>query len=174
MDALEALLSRRSIRKYTSEPVPDELITKILEAAMSAPSAANEQPWHFIVIRDREVLDAIPRFHPYTAMLKHAQVAILVCSDMRLDMCDGYWVQDCSAASENILIAAHASGLGAVWTGIFPTKDRVDNMKKLLGIPDDIIPLSLIPIGYPDESKPAAKRFNESRIHIDKWQAQPL
>ena len=169
MDALEAMLTRRSIRRYTSEEVSDELIGKILEAAMSAPSAANEQPWHFVVIRDREVLDQITRFHPFTGMLKQAQVAILVCADMRLDRCYGYWVQDCSAASQNILIAAHASGLGAVWTGIFPTEDRVMNMKKLIGLPDEIVPLSLIPIGYPDESKPPAKRFNESRIHKDRW-----
>jgi len=169
MDALEAILSRRSIRKYTSEQVPDELIETILEAAMSAPSAGNEQPWHFIVIRNREILDEIPRFHPFAGMLRQAQVAILVCGDMRLDKCDGYWVQDCSAASENILLAAHACGLGAVWTGIFPTEDRVNNMKKLLYIPDEVIPLSLIPIGYPDESKQPSRRFNESRIHTDLW-----
>jgi nitroreductase len=149
--------------------VPDELIMKILEAAMSAPSAANEQPWHFIVIRDRKILEDIPRFHPYSGMLRQAQIAILVCGDMRLDKADGYWVQDCSAASENILIAAHASGLGAVWTGIFPREERVTNMRTLLGIPDDVIPLSLIPIGYPDEMKPPARRFDESRIHTDRW-----
>ena len=169
MDAIEALLTRRSIRRYTSEPVPDELIRKILEAAMSAPSAVNEQPWHFVVIRNHNILDQIPKFHPYSKMLPQAQVAILVCGDMKLDKSGGYWVQDCSAASQNILIAAHASGLGDVWTGIFPREERVTNIRKLLGIPDEVIPLSLIAIGYPEESKPRAKRFNESRIHTDRW-----
>ncbi len=169
MDALEAILTRKSIRRYTSEPVSDELIEKMLEAAMSAPSAANEQPWHFIIIKDRETLEHITRFHPFAKMLLQAQVAILVCGDLRLDRCDGYWVQDCSAASQNILIAANALGLGAVWTGIFPTEDRVVNMKKLLDIPDYVIPLCLIPVGYPVESKAPSNRFNEARVHNERW-----
>jgi len=170
MDAMETLFSRRSIRKYTAEPVTEEVLREILEAAMSAPSAGNQQSWHFVVINDRKILDEIPSFHPHSQMLKEAPVAILVCGDLKLEKHVGYWVQDCSAATENLLLAIHAKGLGAVWLGIFPREERVEGLRKLLDIPDHVIPLSLIPIGHPAESKPPRPdRYNVDKIHYNKW-----
>lgn len=169
MDAMDAILSRRSIRRYTSQPVPDNLIKELLDAAMSAPSAGNEQPWHYIVITDRAILDEIPKYHPHSSMLREAPVAILVCCDLHLDRHDGLWVQDCSAATENLLIAIQAKGLGAVWLGVYPREERVTGLRKLFGIPEHVIPFSLIPIGYPAEHKPRADRFDVSRIHENRW-----
>jgi len=169
METLDAIFTRRSIRKYTDRPVPEELVTGLLKAAMAAPSAGNEQAWQFIVIRDRALLDAIPKFHPYAAMLRHASVAILVCGDLTLEKYKGYWVQDCSAAAENLLLAATAQGLGAVWTGVYPMEDRVAGMRKLMNLPEHVIPLSLIPIGYPAEQPAKVDRFNAERVHKDRW-----
>jgi nitroreductase len=169
MGAMETILSRKSIRQYTAKRVPREVINEILHAAMSAPSAGNERPWHFIVLTDRAVLDEIPKFHPYSAMLKQASVAILVCGDAMLEKHKGYWVLDCAAATENMLLAIHARGLGAVWCGVYPTEDRVLNLRKLLKLPDHIIPFSLIPIGFPAEEKKAGDRFDGSRVHENRW-----
>lgn len=166
---MTAILSRRSIRKYTKKPVPEDLIKELLKAGMNAPSAGNQQPWHFIVINDHQILDEIPKFHPYSQMLKEAAVGILVCGDERLEKHKGYWVQDCSAATENILLAAHSNGLGAVWLGIYPREERVAGIKKLLGIPKPVLPLAIISIGYPGEEKLPANRFDESKIHYNHW-----
>lgn len=166
---MEAILSRRSIRKYTAEPVADEVIQELLKAAMAAPSAGNEQPWHFIVIRDRRILDEIPRFHPYSQMLREAPVAILVCGDPRLQKYQGYWPLDCAAATENVLIAIQALGLGGVWLGVYPVEDRMNALRHLLGIPSEVVPFSLIPVGYPAETKPPAERFDPRRVHRDRW-----
>jgi|GEM_PF-112297 len=166
---MDAILSRRSIRKYTGEHVPDQLVKELLQAAMSAPSAGNQQPWHFIVLRHRDTLTKITEFHPYSQMLKEASVAIVVCGDESLEKHPGYWVQDCSAATENILIAAQEKGLGAVWLGVYPREDRVTALRKLLGIPEAVTPLSIVSIGYPAEKKEPANRYNEQRIHYDKW-----
>lgn len=169
MDAMEAILTRRSIRRYTKDPVPDEVIKDLLEAAMSAPSAGNQQPWHFVVIRERKILDEIPKFHPYSGMLREAPLAILICGDESLERYKGYWVQDCSAATENLLIAVHAKGLGGVWLGVYPLEERIVGLRNLLGIPDTIIPFALVSIGYPAEQKPRANRYDQSRVHYDKW-----
>jgi nitroreductase len=169
MEAMEAILSRRSIRRYTGEPVPEEVIKELLAAAMSAPSASNEQPWQFVIIDDRRILDEIPKFHPYAHMLKEASLAIAVCGDMNLEAMRGYWVQDCSAATQNILIAANAKGLGAVWLGVYPHESRAKTVQKLLGLPEQVIPLCLISIGYPAEQKPPANRYSASRVHHNRW-----
>ena len=169
MEAMDAILSRRSIRRYTAQPVPDDVVEELLQAGMSAPSAGNEQPWHFVVLTDRRILDEIPTFHPYSRMLEGAPLAILVCGDVQLQKYEGYWVQDCSAATENILIAVHAKGLGAVWLGVYPIEERVVGMRKLLGIPDHVIPFSLISIGYPAEQKPRADRYDRSRVRHNRW-----
>jgi nitroreductase len=169
LDALTAIYSRRSIRLYTGKPVPRSIVMELLRAAMSAPSAGNERPWHFIILTEREILDEIPHFHPYSAMLKQASVAILVCAETTLERHKGYWVLDCSAATENILLAAHARGIGAVWCGVYPSEDRVANLKKLLRLPDNIIPFSLVPLGFPAEQKEAAERFDGSRVHDNEW-----
>jgi nitroreductase len=169
MDTLDAIFTRRSIRKYTDRAVPDELVLQLLRAAMAAPSAGNEQAWQFIVIRDRALLDAIPKFHPYAAMLKYASVAVLVCGDLTLEKYKGYWVQDCSAATQNLLLAATAQGLGAVWTGVYPMEDRVAGMRRLLNLPEHVVPLSLVPLGFPAEQQGRADRFDQARIHHDRW-----
>ena len=168
MDAMEAILTRRSIRKYTKQPVSDEVLKELLEAAMCAPSASNRQPWCFVVINDRKVLDEIPNYHPYAQMLKEAPVAILVCCDSDLEL-RGYGVEDCSAATQNILLAAHAKGLGAVWLGVYPTESRVTDTKKLLNLPEHIIPISLISVGYPAEQKPSPERYRVDRVHYNHW-----
>ena len=166
---MKAILTRRSIRKYKPQSVPDEIIAELLTAAMCAPSAGNEQPWEFVVINDRKLLNRIPEFHPYATMLKEAPVAILVCGDLKREKHKGYWVQDCSAATENILIAVSEKKLGAVWLGIYPREERVAGIRKLLGIPENIVPFSLIAIGYPAEVKEPADRFDPVRIHQNRW-----
>jgi nitroreductase len=170
MEALQALYSRRSIRKFGPDSVSDEAVKEILEAAMSAPSAGNQQPWHFVVIRERKLLDRIPDFHPHSLMCREAQVAILVCGDPSLEKHQGYWVQDCSAATENLLLAVHAKGLGGVWVGIFPREERVIGLRDLLNIPAHVIPFALVPIGHLAEQKPPrTDRYNETRVHKNTW-----
>jgi nitroreductase len=166
---MKAIRARRSIRRFTSEPVSDEAIKALLEAAMSAPSAGNQQPWEFVVTTDRKILDEIPNVHPYAQMCLQAQAAIVVCGNLERDSHRGFWVQDCSAATQNILIAATEKGLGSVWCGVYPREDRMSGLKKLFGLPDHIIPLALIPIGHPAEKKPPSDRFDPARIHYDKW-----
>lgn len=169
MDTLEAIFTRRSVRQYTPQPVPEELVEKLLRAAMQAPSSSNGQPWHFVVIRDRRLLDEIPQFHQFAEMLPQASVAILVCGDERLEKRRGCWAIDCAAATQNILLAAHALGLGAVWTDVHLDEKRVVGMRELLGLPDHIHPLSLVPVGYPDEHPEPVDRFDASRIHLNAW-----
>ena len=169
MEAMDAILSRRSIRKYTSDSIPETVINELLEAAMSAPSSNNQQPWHFVIINDRVILDEIPNFHPYSNMLKEASLAIAVCGDLQLEKSRGTWFLDCSAATENILIAAQAKGLGAVWLGIYPREERIRGLQDLLALPQHVIPLSLVSIGYPAEEKPRVNRYNASRICYNQW-----
>jgi nitroreductase len=169
MDAMEAILSRRSIRKYTPKPVTEDIIHDLLNAAMNAPSAANSQPWHFVTITDRNVLDRITEFHQYATMVKEAPLAVIVCADVKVSLGKDIWVQDCSAATENILIAANAKGLGAVWLGVYPLEDRITGTRRLLGLPENIMPLSIVVAGYPAEIKPPANRFSPDRVHLNKW-----
>ena len=167
---METILTRRSIRKYTLKPVSATLIKKLLNAAMSAPSAGNEQPWHFIIIDDQKILKAIPKIHPYAAMLNVAQKAILICADTTREKHKGFSPIDCAAATENLLLAAHANGLGACWLGVHPSNDeRVVNLRKLFNIPTRIIPFAIIAIGYPAEHKPKEDRYDKSRIHRNVW-----
>lgn len=169
METLLTILARRSIRRYTGEKVNGEAIQKVLEAGMAAPSAGNQQPWHFIVLDDRTVLDAVPEHHPHSSMIREAPVAILVCGDISAEKHQGYWVQDCAAATQNMLLAVTDLGLGAVWLGVYPREDRVRGLRGLLGLPEHIIPFSLIPIGHPAEEKPPAGRFDSGRIHYNRW-----
>ncbi len=169
MDAIEAIMTRRSIRKYAAQPVSDEVVEKLLRAGMAGPSAANEQPWHFVVVKDRSLLDQVPSFHPFSHMLKEAALAILICEDPRLEVIKGRGMLDCSAATENILLAAHALGLGAVWLGIYPVKERMNGMRKLLQIPSKIVPVALVSIGYPNENLRKEDRFKPERVHHNRW-----
>jgi nitroreductase len=169
MDAIECIKTRRSIRKFKEKPVSDKLIKQILEAGMFAPSAGNMQPWHFVVITDQAIKEEIPKFSPNAHMAKTAPAAIMVCAETKQEKFPGYWVMDCSAAVENMLLACHALKLGAVWTGIFPREERVANFKKHFSLPDHIIPLCLIIVGYPDQKIPKEDRWKEEKIHYDKW-----
>jgi nitroreductase len=169
MDAMEAIFTRRSIRKYIPTPVAENTLHELLNAAMSAPSSSNGQPWHFVAVTDRKIIDEIPKFHPYSNMVKESPLVVFVCGDLQLEKGKGVWVQDCSAATENLLIAANAMGLGAVWLGVYPLEERVTGSRRLLGLPDNIVPLSIVVIGYPAEKKPPANRFKSERIHMEKW-----
>lgn len=167
MDALKAIMTRRSVRDFTHDPVSEEDIQDLLKAGMQAPSAKNEQPWHFVVIDDPNLLHTIPEFHPYSKMLMDAPVAILVCSELALE--NGSAVQDCSAATQNILLAAHAKGLGAVWLGIYPNEKRVSGMEALVELPEGIHPVSLIAVGHPASQPEHKNRYKEDRVHFNSW-----
>ncbi len=169
MDVYETILTRRSIRKYKKQPIPEEVIEKLLHAGFCAPSAGNQQPWHFVILDDRKILNVIHTFHPSARMLTEADKAILVCGDLHLEKFKGYWMIDCAAATENILLAGHSLGLGCCWLGLYPREGRVLGMRKLLQLPAHIIPFSLISLGYPAESKPSEERYHNERIHRNKW-----
>lgn len=169
MNIIELIKTRRSIRKYSNQDVSEEQLEKLLTAAMYAPSARNQQPWHFVVVDQPEILEAITRIHPYSQMLKEASKAIVVCADKALEVSEGYWVQDCAAATQNILLAAHGLGLGAVWLGVYPREVRVTQIKALFNMPESAVPLSIISIGYPAEEKKIIGRFQAKRIHKNTW-----
>jgi nitroreductase len=169
MDTFETILNRRSIRKYTNEEISEEKIDKILKAAMYAPSAMNYQPWHFIVIDKREAIDQIFNINPHADMVKGAQLAIIVCGDTKLEMNIDYLVQDCSSATQNALLAIHELGLGAVWISSYPNKETIEGIRKYYGLPENIVPVSIISLGYPAEQITTEDRFNKTRIHNNKW-----
>jgi len=168
---METILKRHSIRQYTDQAIPEELITGLLEAGMCAPSAGNERPWHFIVITQRNLLISITEFHQHAQMLKQAPVAIIVCADLTTDKYPGmkYWIQDCSAATENILLAAQDKGLGTCWIAVYPREDRIAGMRNLLGLPEHVMPISAIAVGYPSKTKSAGSRYDDSRVHRNHW-----
>jgi len=169
MDLMEALITRRSVRRFDPKPVPTELVSLLLRAAMQAPSAANAQPWHFVVITDRLVMEKVTEFHPAAESLHQAAAAILVCGDSQLEKRPDRWIMDCSAATQNILLAAHANGLGAVWLGIHPDPIRIEGMRRLVNLPKHVRPLSLVAIGYPAQEVPPVDRFNPDRVHYESW-----
>jgi nitroreductase len=169
MDAIDAIMTRRSVRKYKEKKIPDDIIKQLLEAAMQAPSAANEQPWHFLVITERKILEQVPAFHPHSHMLKEAPLAILICDDPELEIFKNRGILDCSAATENVLLAAHALGLGAVWLGIYPVEERIAGMRRLLNMPSSVIPVSLVSVGYPNEKHGTDYRFKNERVHLNHW-----
>ena len=169
MDALECIRTRRSIREYQDKPVSDELVREVIGAAMMAPSAGNVRPWQFIVLTDPEVLQKAAAIHPHGAMCVKAPVSVMVCGDLSLEKYPGNWLADCSAATQNLLLAAHAKGLGTVWTGLYPEQDRIDGFRQLLGLPENVVPLVLVPMGYPAQGGGPADRFDEEKIHLNQW-----
>jgi len=166
-ELIEAIFARRSIRKYTAELVSEKDIETMLEVAMAAPSASNRKPWHFIVVADRQILDNLARVHPYGKMLLEAPLSIAVCGDKTIS--SRYWVQDCSAATENLLLEATALGLGAVWLGVHPREERINPIRKVLNIPENVVPLNLISIGHPAEKKEPRTQYDELRVHHEQW-----
>lgn len=134
---------------------------------MAAPSASNRKPWHFVLVTERETLDRLAAAHRYAKMLLEAPLCISVCGDETVS--ERFWVQDCSAATQNILVAATALGLGSVWCGVYPSNERVRDISEILGIEKPVIPLNLIAIGHPDEKKEPRTQYDEKRIHKEKW-----
>ncbi|MCQ2272032.1 MAG: nitroreductase family protein [Bacteroidales bacterium] len=169
---LNNIMTRTSIRAYQETPVEDAVIEKILRAGMAAPTARDTRPWSFIVVKDKDLLSQIAEANPNAGMCAKAPLAIVVCGDMSKAL-DGpareYWVDDCSAATENILLAAHALGLGAVWTGFYPNMDRVNAINTILNIPEGQVVLCVIPMGYPDENREPKDKWNPENIHYDRW-----
>lgn len=165
-ELIETIFARRSIRKYTDEPVSEEDIKTLLEAAMAAPSASNNRPWHFVVVTERGTLDGLAKAHPYGKMLAQATLCIAVCGAPALS---DFWVQGCSAATENLLLAVAALDLGGVWLGVHPRVGRVAAVRQVLGIPEAIVPLNLISIGYPAEEKEPRTQYNGARVHREQW-----
>jgi nitroreductase len=172
MEVLEAIHTRRSIRKYTADPVSEETIRQLLGAAMMAPSAGNQQPWHFVVITDKAQLERVKTVHPYVNMAPKAPLAILICCDETLEKFPGFWPQDCSAAMQNLLLAAHGLGLGAVWTGVYPYGDRIERFREIFNLPLHIIPFSFAVVGHPAQKGGCQDRFREDRVHRDRWAAE--
>lgn len=168
---IENIMTRTSVRRFTGEPVGRDTLETLVRAGMAAPTAVNRQPWEFVVVDSREVLDSLKASHPYSN-LATAPAAIIVCGNMEKALeGDGqaYWIQDCSAASENILLAAHGLGLGAVWCGVFPMTDRIEAVSNVFGLPSYIIPLNLIALGHPEgETKPKDK-WNPGALHFNTW-----
>lgn len=164
---LDNIATRTSVRDYEARPVEKEKIEKMLRAAMAAPTAMNKQPWHFVVVDQRNVLDALAGANPYAKMLKKATLAIVVCGNTD-KMIEGggrdFWIQDASAATENLLLAAHAMGLGAVWTGAYPSEERCISISKVLLLPDNLIPLNMIVVGYPAEQPQPKQKFKEENV----------
>lgn len=165
---MKAIFERRSIRKYTDEPVSDADLKDLLRAAMAAPSTKNSQPWEIIVVRERALIDEITKVHPYSKMLSGAPIAIIICGDMKRDYA-GNWVQDCSAATQNLLLEAQYKGLGAVWLGVYANKVIIKGLRKIFMIPEDITPLNVISVGHPAETKEPSDRYDEGKVHLNKW-----
>jgi len=170
-DTFDVIYSRKSVRNFTGEPVSRENLDKILKAGMAAPTAVNMQPWSFVVVTERKKLDELASGLPYAKMLIKAGAAIIVCAEPKsaFEKSADFAVIDASLASENILLAIEALDLGGVWTAAYPDQVRVDHVRKVLGIPKDIIPLNVIPVGHPTgEDKPKDK-FKKEKIHWEKW-----
>lgn len=174
-DPAEAVLAnifaRKSVRSYTDQKVPDEMIETLLRAAMAAPTAMNSQPWSFIVLKERESLDALAESLPYAKMLAQAPLAIVVCGQEVLEggFTNQFWQQDCAAATENLLLAAEAMGLGAVWTGAYPGLERANAISETLGIPEGILPMNVIVIGFPAGDEQPKDKWKPEKIHYGRW-----
>ena len=169
--AIENIMTRTSIRQYKDQPVEQEKVDILLKAAMAAPTAVNLQPWHFIVITDKPTIDLLSGRQPTNAPL-----LIAVCGDTdKTTMPDGktklpdFWVEDVSAATENLLLAAHALGLGAVWTGVYPAMERVAEVANVLNCPNNIVPMAVVRVGYPDEAPEPKDKFKEENISYNKF-----
>ena len=168
---LNNIATRASVRQFTDQPVDRATLETIVRAGMAAPSAVNKQPWAFVAVTDRATLDSLQQASP-NYRLETATAAIVVCGDLSKALegdAQAYWVQDCSAATENILLAAHGLGIGAVWCGAYPIADRVKDVSKVLGLPENIVPLDVICLGYPDEDPMPKDKWEPGNVHWDKW-----
>lgn len=169
---LATIYNRKSVRHYTNRLVSRDQVTELVKAGMAAPTAVDKRPWAFVAITDRNMIDQLADALPHAKMLKQATAAIAVCGDMDKALtgdAQAYWVQDCSAATQNILLAAESMGLGAVWTGVHPIKDREKTVAKILGAPSSIIPLNVIAIGYPTGEDQPKDKYDAANVHWEKW-----
>ena len=166
---MKALLTRRSIRKYKDKEITKDQINEIIKGAMYAPSAFNNQPWQFIVVDKREILIEIFKVIPHAEMLKQATAAIIICGDKNLEQDINLIALDCSAATQNALLAVHDLGLGAVWISAFPVEETIAGLKNLFKYPGNIVPISVLSIGYPDEEVATEERFKPEKIHFNNW-----
>jgi len=169
MEKLNFILDRRSIRRFTGEKIGEGDMKVLLTAAMYAPSAVNRQPWHFVVIDDPSLLERIMEIHPHARMLQSASHAVVVCGDEQLQHDDGYWVVDCGAATQNLLLAAHTLGFGACWVGLHPREERKIHFSRLLQLPSHVWPFALVALGYADEHKPRPERFHPEKVKSNGW-----
>lgn len=169
MTRSDPVMARRSTRNFKSDQVEEAKVERLLRAAMNAPSASNEQPWHFLITRDTAVLRELNRVHPIPGGLLGAPMAIVVCAEPDLAKEKGFWIEDCSAATMSLLIEAEETGLGSVWLGLHPVKERVDAVRAVLGIPESIVPFAIVPIGYSNEVKGSVDRYRIDRVHYDRW-----
>lgn len=169
---LEVIFTRKSIRRFTNEAVSQEDVETLLRAGMAAPNTINNRDWAFLVVRDREVLERIAdNQRGHGNMLRIAPLAIVVCGDLDLahPKYKDFWIQDCSAATENILLAANAIGLGAVWLGTYPVEAHYRGIQEILALPEHIVPLAVIAIGHPAENPDVRYRFEPEKIHYERW-----
>lgn len=169
MKVMEAILKRRSIRQFTNQPIAKDDLTTLLRAAMMAPTARNGQEWEFVVVRDKNTFKEMMHLHPYAKMLEQAACAIIVCGNTQREHAPGYWMADCGAATQNILLAATSLGIGSVWLGVYPNEERMNGLAQILGLPDYVKPLNIIALGYPAEKKEDLDRFDPAKIHVEKW-----
>ena len=171
-DLIQLIMTRTSIRAFQDKPVSDETVEVLLKAAMAAPSAKNSQPWSFVVIRDRALLEKLGDSLPNAKMTATAPVALVICGVLEKALpgeAREYWIQDAAAATENFLLAVHALGLGAVWTGVHPISERIRILKDALHLPDGIEPFCLIPFGYPAVPASVKDKWDPSIVHQDTW-----
>jgi nitroreductase len=169
MDVVEAIMTRRSIRKYTGQPISEMELTTIIKAGCSAPSAMNHQPWHFVVVREKSNLASVVKIHHYAQMVTQAGCCVIVCGDKEKQSATGFLIEDCSAAIQNMLLTAHGLGLGAVWCGLYPNTSLTKPMANLLHIPETVILVGLVAIGHKDEDKGPEDRYDPSKVHHERW-----
>jgi nitroreductase len=169
MDKLDYILDRRSIRRFTGQKINDEQIRKLLTAAMYAPSAVNRQPWHFVLMDDPALMKKIMEVHPHARMLQTASHAVVICGDEIQQHDKGYWVVDCGAATQNLLLAAHTLGLGACWVGLHPREERKEALSRLLKLPVHVHPFALVALGYPEERHSRPERFHPDKVKHNSW-----
>ena len=170
---VNAIQTRASIRRFTGEKISNEQINTLLRCAMSAPSAMNKQPWAFVVVTDDALLRQMGEAFPFSRCDNGAACAFVMCGDLDKALPgegQGFWINDVSAATENLLLAAHAMGLGAVWTGVHPSAERVAQVQGILGLPEHIIPLCIVPVGYPAETPAVKNKYSVSNVHYNGWE----
>ncbi|MFA8300980.1 MAG: nitroreductase family protein [Hyphomicrobiales bacterium] len=168
---IDIIHKRKSVRHFTNQKIEKHLLETVIKAGMAAPTAINIQPWAFIAIDDRQTLDELGEVLPYAKMIFDSPAAIVVCGDLNkaYQKKPEYWIQDCSAATQNILLAAESLGLGAVWTAAYPEMDRVEHVQKILNLPESIIPLNVIPIGYSTGQDKPKDKWKPENLHWQKW-----